>query len=86
MKRHVIQINADNQAATLEQLLRVMRYRGFKLEKVVMQSSFEDELMSVLVKVKSSRRIELLINQLTKLIDIKSVTLKTAKQQQQYAN
>jgi acetolactate synthase II small subunit len=86
VKKHVIQINADNQPTTLEQLLRVVRYRGFKLDNIKMQASLEEEFIEVLIKVQSARRIELLINQLTKLVDIKSVTVMSSRHQRLYAN
>ncbi len=73
MKQHRLTIIADNQPTMLEQLLRVTRYRGFKVVSLSMQVSQQADSASLQLTVKSERSISLLLNQLLKLVDIKQV-------------
>jgi len=53
----------------LERVLRVVRHRGFKVSKMNMQSEDSNTARLDMV-VESERAIELLTNQLDKLIDV----------------
>ncbi|MET1256820.1 acetolactate synthase 2 small subunit [Aliikangiella maris] len=75
MNQHVIRIKAYNEATTLEQLLRVVRYRGFKVDRISMNVEPKEQTVDILVCVKSKRPISLLENQLMKLVDITNVCI-----------
>lgn len=73
MNEHLVKIKAYNEATTLEQLLRVVRYRGFKVDRILMNVEPLEQMVDIQLNVKSKRPISLLENQLTKLVDIKNV-------------
>ncbi|WP_444996905.1 acetolactate synthase 2 small subunit [Aliikangiella sp. IMCC44359] len=73
MNQHLVKIKAYNEATTLEQLLRVIRYRGFKVDRISMNVEPLEQMVDIELNVKSKRPISLLENQLTKLVDIKNV-------------
>lgn len=73
MNQHLLKIRASNQPTTLEQLLRVVRFRGFNVDKISMNVLPQEQTVDILVNVKSKRPIHLLENQLMKLVDIDQV-------------
>ncbi|WP_196139334.1 acetolactate synthase 2 small subunit [Aliikangiella sp. G2MR2-5] len=78
MKCHLLKIRANNEPATMEQLLRVVRFRGFKVDKISMSILPQEHVMDVQVSVKSLRPIHLLENQLKKLVDVNQVFVEQA--------
>ena len=74
MTLHHLIITADNQPTAMEQLLRVVRYRGFKVNSLVMDVS-ADEIINIQLGVLATRPITLLTKQLLKLVDVNEVTL-----------
>ncbi|TQV85460.1 acetolactate synthase 2 small subunit [Aliikangiella coralliicola] len=79
MQQHLIKIKANNQPTTLEQLLRVVRFRGFKVDRISMNILPQDQALDIQVSVKSKRPIHLLENQLMKLVDINQVYVEQAQ-------
>lgn len=73
MNQHLLKIRANNQPTTLEQLLRVVRFRGFNVDKISMNVVPQEQSIDILVNVNSKRPIHLLENQLMKLVDIDDV-------------
>lgn len=73
MNQHLLKIRANNQPTTLEQLLRVVRFRGFNVDKISMNVLPQEQSVDILVNVNSKRPIHLLENQLMKLVDIDDV-------------
>ena len=57
------------QPEVLERVLRVVRHRGFKVTKMDMQLPGEHNVR-LTMHVESERAIELLTNQLDKLVDV----------------
>ncbi|MCW8875765.1 MAG: acetolactate synthase 2 small subunit [Kangiellaceae bacterium] len=78
MKQHLLKIKANNEPATMEQLLRVVRFRGFKVDKISMNILPQEQVMDIQVSVKSKRPIHLLENQLKKLVDVNQVFIEHA--------
>jgi len=78
MQQHLLKINANNEPATMEQLLRVVRFRGFNVEKISMSILPQDQKMDIQVSVQSKRPIHLLENQLMKLVDVNQVFVEQA--------
>ena len=74
MTLHHLIITADNQPTAMEQLLRVVRYRGFKVNSLVMDVS-ADEIINIQLGVLATRPFTLLTKQLLKLVDVNEVTL-----------
>lgn len=68
-----VSLKTENHPATLEQLLRVVRFRGFSIEKMTVDTLGDDKTMQIDIKVRSSKPIHLLENQLMKLVDVKQV-------------
>ena len=79
MQLHLLKIIANNEATTLEQLLRVVRFRGFKVDKMSMNILPQDQTLNIQMSVKSKRPIHLLENQLIKLMDINKVYVEKAQ-------
>lgn len=68
-----IQFSVTNTPAVLERLLRTIRVRGFSLEDLAMKS--DNQLLEIKLSLSGERSISMLINQLTKLVDVKEVYL-----------
>jgi len=75
---HFIRLKTEIQPAILEQLLRVMRFRGFTVEKMAVDTLTNEKQMQIDVSVKSPRPIHLLENQLMKLVDVKEVLVENS--------
>lgn len=79
MNQHMLTIKANNQPTTLEQLLRVVRFRGFKVDRISMNIQPQTQALDIQVYVKSRRPIHLLENQLMKLVDVNQVSVEQQK-------
>ena len=79
LNQHTMTIEGYDRAATLERLLRVIRHRGFRLCKMVAESSHKNGQVALSVVVESEKSIQLLHNQLSKLVDVFSVEISTAE-------
>lgn len=78
MQQHLLKIKANNEPSTLEQLLRVVRFRGFSVDHISMNVSPQEQALDIQVCVKSKRSIHLLENQLMKLVDVNQVFIEQA--------
>lgn len=81
---HSLVLTAAQRPEVMERILRVARHRGFKVTQ--MQMRINDDNVSLDMEVDSERAIELLTNQLTKLIDVTQCKVLTAVQLSQTAN
>ncbi|MCM2678205.1 acetolactate synthase 2 small subunit [Echinimonas agarilytica] len=70
---HTLSIEAHDRPATIERLLRVIRHRGYRLCKMSVESSQEDERIAVSVTVNCEKSVNFLQQQLAKLVDVSSV-------------
>ena len=66
-------LHAQNRPAVLERALRVTRHRGFDIKALTLQQDDTRKTIRLTVTVSGERPIDLLINQLEKLIDVLSV-------------
>ena len=78
--KHSLTIALKNQSVAVERFLRVVRHRGFDLTHF--QLNVDDGQYNVAMTVDSDKPIYLLTTQLTKLVDVKHVTLQSVHQQQ----
>ncbi|WP_394192896.1 acetolactate synthase 2 small subunit [Pseudoalteromonas atlantica] len=78
--KHSLTIALKNQSVAVERFLRVVRHRGFDLTHF--QLNVDDGQYNVAMTVDSDKPIYLLTTQLTKLVDVKQVTLQSVHQQQ----
>lgn len=69
--KHQIELILNSSPEVLERVLRVVRHRGFTVATMnVEQQASRDTLLNMVVQ--SERAVPLLVNQLTKLIDVKA--------------
>ncbi len=73
MNHYQLNITADDKQVVLERILQVARYRGFLINGINAQVNTSDSIGIIDLHVSSERPIELLVDQINKLIDIKSV-------------
>ncbi|TQV73963.1 acetolactate synthase 2 small subunit [Aliikangiella marina] len=73
MKQHHLKIKASNHPTLLEQLLRVVRFRGFNVDHIAMNVLPQEQMVDISVNVKSQRPIHLLESQLKKLVTVDQV-------------
>ena len=73
MKNYQLNIKADDKQVVLERILQVARYRGFLISGIKAQVNTADQIGTIELMVRSERPIELLVDQINKLIDIKEV-------------
>lgn len=73
MNRYQLNITADDKQVVLERILQVARYRGFLINGINAQVNTQNNIGVIELLVSSERPIELLVDQINKLIDIKSV-------------
>lgn len=66
-----IQCNVKNTPAILERLLRTIRVRGFTLGNLEMKVNNQD--MDIRINLMGERNLNMLINQLEKLVDVNHV-------------
>ncbi|MCE2572399.1 acetolactate synthase 2 small subunit [Motilimonas eburnea] len=70
---HHLSVSAEHSPELLERVLRVMRHRGFHVQNMQMNLVTENRQVELQVALASERAIELLTNQLAKLIGVTSV-------------
>ena len=73
MQRYLLDIKADDKPVLLERVLRVVRHRGFVIRQVAATQNHESKVASVEIIVDSDRPISMLVSQIEKLWDIRSV-------------
>lgn len=66
---HTLELELHQRPEVLERVLRVTRHRGFKVTMMNMRSGPNNQ-SHLDLEVDSDRAIELLSNQLTKLVDV----------------
>lgn len=73
MNNYQLTIKADDKQVVLERILQVARYRGFLISGITAQVNTGTNIGTIELMVRSERSIDLLTDQINKLIDIKSV-------------
>lgn len=73
MNNYKLIIMTDDRQVVLERILQVTRYRGFLINGINAQVNTGNQIATIELFVSSERPIELLIDQINKLIDIKGV-------------
>ena len=82
MNNYQLMIKADDKQVVLERILQVARYRGFLIAGINAQVNTGTSIGTIELLVRSERSIELLVDQINKLIDIKEVKIDHGVQQQ----
>jgi acetolactate synthase II small subunit len=82
---HALAITVQQRPEVLERVLRVTRHRGFKVTQMQVRIN-DDASMAVDLWVEAERAIELLSNQLDKLIDVTHCKVLPAVSLDQAAN
>jgi len=75
----------DDKQVVLERILQVTRYRGFLINGMNAEVNTGTNIATITLMVSSERPISLLIDQINKLIDIKSVKVDNSVAQKQSA-
>ena len=75
MNHYQLNIKADDKQVVLERILQVARYRGFLISGINAKVNTGTNVGLIELYVKSERSIELLIDQINKLVDIIEVTV-----------
>ncbi|PKI15883.1 acetolactate synthase 2 small subunit [Colwellia sp. 12G3] len=73
LNKYQLIIMADDKQVVLERILQVTRYRGFLINGMNAEVNTGNNIATITMSVSSERPITLLIDQINKLIDIKSV-------------
>ena len=73
MNNYTLIIKADDKQVVLERILQVTRYRGFLINGITAKVNTGNNIGTIELFVSSNRSIGLLIDQINKLVDIKSV-------------
>ncbi len=73
MNNYKLIIMTDDKQVVLERILQVTRYRGFLINGMTAQVNTGNNIATIELLVSSDRPISLLIDQINKLVDIKSV-------------
>ncbi|WP_076417503.1 acetolactate synthase 2 small subunit [Colwellia sp. UCD-KL20] len=73
MNNYQLTITVDDKQVVLERILQVTRYRGFLINGINAVVNTGTNIGTIELKVYSERSIDLLIDQINKLIDIKDV-------------
>lgn len=74
-KYHKLNITMSTQPAALERVLQVIRWRGFTLSEISMETNPKANEIQVMLGVQTSKAISLLTKQLDKIYDVKQVNL-----------
>ncbi|WP_350432420.1 acetolactate synthase 2 small subunit [Shewanella sp. H8] len=82
---HALEITVQQRPEVLERVLRVTRHRGFKVTQMQVHIN-DDASMAIALWVEAERAIELLSNQLDKLIDVTHCKVLPAVSLDQAAN
>ncbi|MBL4899383.1 MAG: acetolactate synthase 2 small subunit [Colwellia sp.] len=75
MNNYKLIIMTDDKQVVLERILQVTRYRGFLINGMTAQVNTGNNVATIELLVSSDRPISLLIDQINKLVDIKSVAV-----------
>lgn len=73
MNNYQLTIKADDKQVVLERILQVTRYRGFLINGINARVNTGTNIGTIELMVRSERSIDLLTDQINKLIDIKDV-------------
>ena len=73
MNSYQLTITVDDKQVVLERILQVTRYRGFLIHGINAKVNTGTHIGIVELMISSDRPIELLVDQINKLIDIKDV-------------
>ena len=73
MNHYQLIISVDDKQVVLERILQVTRYRGFLINGMNAVVNTGTQIGTIKLQVSSERPIELLVDQINKLIDIKDV-------------
>lgn len=82
MMQHQIALQARFRPEILERVLRVVRHRGFQVCSMNMVADFNPENIHIELMVASPCPIDLLFNQLSKLVDVACVDVRPVTSQQ----
>ncbi len=82
MNNYQLMIKADDKQVVLERILQVTRYRGFLINGINAKVNTGTNIGTIELLVRSERPIELLVDQINKLIDIKEVKVDNSASQQ----
>ncbi len=85
MNYYQLKIKADDKQVVLERILQVTRYRGFLINGIKAKVNTGTNIGTIELMVRSERPIELLVDQINKLIDIKEVRVDNSTSQQNNA-
>ena len=75
-------IMTEDKQVVLERILQVTRYRGFLIDGITAKVNTGTHIATIELLVSSDRPISLLIDQINKLVDIKSVKVDNNASQQ----
>lgn len=75
----------DDKQVVLERILQVTRYRGFLIDGITAKVNTGNKVARIELLVSSDRPISLLVDQINKLVDIKSVKVGNNASQQAQA-
>ncbi|GLX78404.1 acetolactate synthase [Thalassotalea insulae] len=75
MNNYQLIIHVDDKQVVLERILQVTRYRGFLINGIEAKVNTGTHIGTINLQVSSERPIELLVDQINKLIDIKDVSV-----------
>lgn len=81
MNHYQLTITADDKQVVLERILQVTRYRGFLISGLKADVNTGTNIGTIELMVRSERPIELLVDQINKLIDIKDVLVSSRSPQ-----
>jgi acetolactate synthase II small subunit len=73
--KYLMIIQGDNSPELLERLLRVIRHRGFNVQKINAECTENCKLLHVTVTVSSDRPVSLLSKQIEKIFGITQVAV-----------
>jgi acetolactate synthase II small subunit len=85
LNKYQLIIMTDDKQVVLERILQVTRYRGFLINGMNAEVNTGTNIATITLMVSSERPISLLIDQINKLIDIKSVKVDNSVAQKQSA-
>jgi len=81
MNRYTLIIMTDDRQVVLERILQVTRYRGFLINGITAKVNTGNNIATIELLVSSERPISLLVDQINKLVDIKSVKVDNSASQ-----
>lgn len=81
MNNYKLIIMTDDKQVVLERILQVTRYRGFLIDGITAKVNTGNNVATIELFVSSDRSISLLIDQINKLVDIKSVKVDNSASQ-----